>query len=501
MRILLLIISCSVLVGSSAQTGKRIEILHANSLEFDEKLAPGAQRLIGAVRLKHQNTIMSCDSAWLYEDQSMKAFSRVHLQQGDTLDIRGKRLEYSGVSRSATMIGDVRLNDPQVELMTDRLTYELNSSTAYYTTGGKIVSKRERNTLTSRKGQYQTGFKEFIFSDSVVLVHPDRRIESDTLKYRTNTGMAVFGGPTTIDQGRTRIFCTSGWYDTRTDHSELDNGARIWYDEQELLGDTVTYDRESGLGEAWGNVLMRDTVNNITVTGDFGRYNELTDKSLVTGHAELIMLVGEDSLFMHSDTLVAVNDSTGERVLHAFHGVRFYKEDMQGVCDSLVYALADSTINFWTDPYLWTEDEQLSGDTIALLLRNGKAHRLFINGHAFMMSLVDSMNYDQISGTDMIGYFVDSDLDRIYAEGNCRTVYHAREDLEDGTQKPIGINRADCSKIIVRVQSRSVDRITFITHPKATMYPPGKAPIGELVLEGAIWNGDARPRDRNDIFR
>lgn len=501
MRSLFILVCSLILVASNAQTGKRIQILHANSLEFDERLAPGAQRLVGAVRLKHINSIMTCDSAWLYEDQSMKAFSRVHLRQGDTLDIKGDRLEYDGADRSAEMIGNVVLNDPQVSMTTDRLTYDLNSSTAYYTTGGRIVSKRESNTLTSKKGQYHTGIKEFVFTDSVLLVHPDRRISSDTLRYRSVSGTAVFQGPTIIDQGSTRIFCTSGWYDTQRDYSELQRDARIWYDEQELSGDTITYDRESGVGEAFGNVVMRDTLNDLLVTGDYGWYNELSDQSLVTGNSELVMMVGEDSLFMHADTLVAVNDSLGERVLHAYYGVRFFKEDMQGVCDSLVYAMVDSTIHFWNDPFLWTDEEQLSGDTISLLLRNGKAHRLFINSNAFMMSVVDTSNYDQISGTDMVGYFVESELERIHAEGNCRTVYHANEELPDGGLKPIGINRADCSRIMVHVKERNVNRITFITQPTATMYPPGKVPAEELLLEGAVWNGEARPLSRADIFR
>ena len=501
MRYLLSFIAFSIVLASSGQTGARIEILHANALQFDEKLAPGAQRLVGAVKLKHRNAIMTCDSAWLYEDQTMKAFSRVHLKQGDTLDIRGDRLDYDGNERRATMVGNVRLSDPQVNLTSDNITYDLNDRTAYYTDGGRIVSKKEQNTLTSKKGQYHTGFKEFIFSDSVVLVHPERKIVSDTLKYRTASGRAIFEGPTRIDQGTTRIYCTSGWYDTRTDHSELNDGARILYEEQELTGDTVKYDRESGIGEAWGNVIMKDSVNDMIVTGDYGYFDEISENSLVTGRAELIMLVGEDSLFMHGDTLFATTDSLGERVLHAYQDVRFFKEDMQGVCDSLVYVIADSTIHFWNDPFLWTEDEQLSGDTIQLLLQGGKAHRLFINGHAFMMSQVDSSSFDQISGTDMVGHFIDSELERIHAVGNCRTVYFAREEQADGSERMIGVNRADCSQISVAVKSRAVDRITFITQPQATMYPPNKAPEEELVLEGAFWNADQRPISREDIFR
>jgi len=246
---------------------------------------------------------------------------------------------------------------------------------------------------------------------------------------------------------------------------------------------------------------MLDTVNELIVSGDEGTYNERTDASVVTGNAVLSMLVGEDTLFMHGDTLLALNDSIGQRVLHAYYGVRFFKEDMQGVCDSLVYSLSDSIIHFWRDPFLWNEGEQLSGDSVSLKLKDGKAELLNIRGHAFMLSQVDTARLNQITGSTMTGYFADSDLEYIIADGNCQTVYFAKEEQEDGSEKLVGVNRADCSQLKVKVADRSINRIVFITQPAGTMYPLSKAPSEEINLEGAFWNGSLRPLSKADIFR
>ena len=53
---------------------KRIELLNAEVLEYDESLGTKARRLLGNVSFEHEGAIMNCDSAYLYEDNSMDAF-------------------------------------------------------------------------------------------------------------------------------------------------------------------------------------------------------------------------------------------------------------------------------------------------------------------------------------------------------------------------------------------------------------------------------------------
>lgn len=515
MRALLFPVPFLLLAGAvrsqSEGTAERIEILGGDEWKFDQKIAPGAQRLVGHARFKHEGAVMSCDSAYIYEDQTVTAFGHVVIIQGDTLRISGDRLDYIGRIRSATLTGAVKLNDADMELTTEHLVYDMRSRVATYADGGTIVSHKEHNTLTSRRGSYLAMGHKFIFSDEVLLQHPERTITSDTLHYTTTSGLAEFFGPTTIVAQGTRMWCTRGSYDTRNEFARFQHRARILNKDQELQGDSLHYDRRSGVGLAWGNVVVLDTTNGMKVIGERGRHDEAQERSWVTGRAELMMVMGGDTLHLHGDTLHAMPDSIGRKII-ARRGVRFFKSDLQGACDTMIYSDADSTIRLLSSPVLWSGDDQITGTRIRITLQNGKAHRLYVDDDAFLCSQVDSTRYDQVTGSKMTGYFKQSELDHLIAEGNCRTVYFPREEQKaeasidsmtvgaPATIRLIGMNRVDCSRIDVRLNEGDVDGISFLARPDGTMYPLEKAPAEEMVLRGFHWRGAERPGSREELF-
>ncbi len=486
-------------------SGARIEILNADRLEYNNAFTK-AQRLIGNVRLKHENAIMRCDSAYLFEDQTMNAFGHVAIDQ-DTVHITSDRLDYIGKDRMATLNSDVHLSDPGMELTTELLTYSLRERMARYTTGATIVSRREQNTLTSRNGAYLSGARRFIFSESVKLRHPERTIDADTLHYTTTTGVAEFFGPTRITQGTMLMWCERGSYDTHAERGRFTRGGRIIDGPQELRGDSLHYDKRSGEGRAWGHVTVLDTTNDLLVRGDFGRHLQREDSSLITGRAELVMLMGEDSLFLHADTLFAMNDSAQGRRVLARRDVRFFKTDMQGVCDTMTWAEHDSLITLVGGPFLWSGKDQISGRTIHITLRDGRAHMLHVLRDALLANNVDTLQrdvekayFDQVTGTNITGWFANDELVRIETEGNSRTVSFAKEKNKDGIEEVTTMNRADCSRIVVGLDSGKVSTVTFLTRPDAVMYPLHKAPVEEMRMKGFVWNAAARPTDRNGIF-
>ncbi len=478
----------------------RIEILNADLWVFEDSVAPGAQRLKGNVRFQHANAIMSCDSAWLMADQSVDAYGDVHIRQGDTLTITSERLHYTAADRTAQLDGNVHLTDPGTELSTEHLIYDLRSRVATYVGGGTIRSRKDNNTLESQRGSYLAGERQFRFSGGVRLTHPERTITSDTLHYDTRTGVAHFFGPTDIVQAGTIIHCNAGSYDTRLERARFRKRATIASRGQVLEGDSLHYDRNTGIGLAWGNVSVLDTVNALAVKGDHGRFNELEDRSMITGHAELVMDMDGDTLFLHGDTLHATRDSSGNgRRIEARHRVRFFKSDLQGVCDTMIHAEADSMIHLLGSPFLWSNADQISGDRIRLQLAQGRMHRLYVDRNAFMASRSDSVHFDQVAGTTMTGFFEENDLRRILAEGNGRTIYFAKESVE-GVDRTMGMNKAECSNIEVKVLKNEVNTVTFLGRPDAVLYPIDKVPEGGMQLKGFVWNEEARPKDRASIF-
>lgn len=480
--------------------GQHVEVLNADRWEYDKDLATGAQRLLGHVRFKHENVLMSCDSAHLRGQERVDAFGHVMLTQGDTLRITGDRLEYDGRGHTARMSGEVRLQDPGMELSTGALLYHVKERRAEYGTGARITDKRGGSTLTSRKGSYDVQGRIFHFTDSVRVLDAGQVILTDTLTYATPTGMAVFGGPTQIIQPDAHLFAERGSYDTRTGEGWFTRAGRIISGGQELTGDTLHYLRETGDGEGWGHVSVTDTVNNLVVRGHHGTHRPGDGRSMVTGRAELVMLMGGDSLFLHADTLFAWQDSLSRRRVLARRNVRFFKSDLQGVCDTMAYTQADSLIALHGEPFLWSREDQISGDSMSIKLRDGHAETLHVLGSAFLASQVDTTHFNQVTGLMMTAFFHQDQIVKVVAEGNSRTVYFAKE-TKDSVEQVTGVNRADCSIITVGLDSGRVSTVSFLTRPTATLYPLAAAPEEEKRLEGFRWNAAARPEDRGSIFR
>ncbi len=171
--------------SEKSKTGSKIEILNANTLEFDKKLGKKAKRLIGDVRFKHGDALMYCDSAYFYSDiNSMDAFSNVRIVQGDSLKLFGDSLKYNGNTRKAVLRGNIRLINKDITLTTNFLDYDRDEKLAYYYGGGTMINTEENNTLTSEQGYYYSDSKAFFFKENVVLDNPKYKIEADTLQYR-----------------------------------------------------------------------------------------------------------------------------------------------------------------------------------------------------------------------------------------------------------------------------------------------------------------------------
>ncbi|MFH1321257.1 MAG: OstA-like protein [Bacteroidota bacterium] len=517
-----------------AQKPTKIEIVNADILEYDEQLGSNIRRLIGNVAFKQDNVLLYCDSAYMYpEKNSLDAFSKVHINQGDTLNIYGDLLNYNGNTKMAELHGNVKLIQEDMTLTTEHLNYDINENMANYYNGGNVIDKN--NNLSSIKGYYYSNTRLFFFKDSVVLLNPEYTMNTDTLKYNTITEIAYFFGPTTIisknpegDNGAGNIiYCENGWYDTRNDLSQFNKNSTLQFGKQTITGDSLFYDKDKGYGQAFDNVEITDTVENIIINGNYAEYFEESDLTIITGNAMLTQIYDEDSLFLHADTLKATYDSTGKnRIMYAYYKVKFYKSDLQGSCDSLIYAYSDSIIQLYDKPVLWSDENQFTAEYIEIKTNDEGISSLWMYNDAFIISRVESPgNYEkdtaltstgedtivkdesavvsldpapfnQIKGKNMTGYFIDNHLHKIKVTGNGQTIYYAQED--DGFF--IGVNKADCSDMLIIVKDNTIETITFLTKPGATLYPMNDLKPDDLLFKDFKWFDEKRPMKKEDIF-
>lgn len=478
----------------------RIDLIHADSAIADRSRFPDAQLLIGHVKLKHASMYMYCDSAFIYQDKnSFEAFSNVRCEQGDTLFIYGDYLYYDGEAQIARLRDNVRLINGHTTLTTDSLNYDRLFHLGYYFDGGTLTD--DRNTLVSDWGEYSPNTKWAVFNHDVELHNDQLNLYSDTLKYNTDNKEAYILGPSTIDSKTNHIYSEKGIYYTAQGQATLLDRSVLTNGSKRMVGDSLFYDRVRGYGEAFGDVDMKDSQQKNILKGDYVFYNEIMQSAFSTGRAQIIDFSQGDSLFLHADTLELnttnyATDSVRRSVL-AYHHVRFFREDIQGVCDSLAFESSDSCLTLYKNPILWNMNKQLYGEEIKVFLNDSTVKKIVIPAQAFSIERKDSLHYDQISGKVMEAFMDNGLLHQVDVTGNVQVVYYPQDSK---TGEMIGMNVSESSVLRMIIANNVMQRMTMSPKATGTLYPMDQIPDDKKTLEGFAWFDYIRPLNSKDIF-
>ncbi|HAQ62169.1 TPA: hypothetical protein DCR49_09295 [Candidatus Delongbacteria bacterium] len=471
---------------------------NADLISFDQLAMPDVQILKGRVRFRHDDATLTCDSAYFnQQSNSLDAFSNVKIVQGDTLFVYGNRLYYDGNTKLARLRGKVRLLNSTTTLTTDSLNYDRTTQLAYYFTGGKIVDAE--NTLTSVWGQYSTATEDALFKDKVRMVNKNFTMDADTLKYNTKTNIANLVGKTHIVyHDETDIYTNKGWYNTRTERSMLlDRSFLINKEGRSITGDTIFYDKATKYGEIFGKAILNDTVQKSTLYGNYVYYNEDKELGIATDSALLVdWSDAKKHMFIHADTLQTLKDSIFNEA-KAWRNVRLYREDIQGISDSLMYSSRDSVINLLNQPVLWQENQQFSSDKIQVFTRNKEVERVHMQQAAMSAEKIDSVYYNQLSGKDIIAHVDSGQVRRVEVNGNAETIYFVREDADSTL---IGVNRTESSFVVMHFLDKKIDRIILTPSSSGIFYPIEKVSDDKIFLSGFFWLSAQRPLSKEDVF-
>ncbi|MBP5400507.1 MAG: hypothetical protein J6Y35_02640 [Bacteroidales bacterium] len=495
-RILLTVLMLFCLAAVSAQQKKIY--FEADLLEYDEDLRDGAEQYTGHVVFRHGNTVGYCDTALHFRDRNqLHAFGhRVRIIVNDSVTLFGDFLIYDGNARTVSISRNVILKDKTAALYTDSLIYDLNDDLGYYLTGGRMVS--DSNTLTSRIGYYNTKTNMADLYDSVHLVNETYIGDSRSASYNTSSEIVYFTARTHLYSAENDFYTDLGWYDTKGKQLLLDGNAELHNEGQSLYGDSLFYDDNISFGQGWQNVCLIDTVKNYIVQGN---YMEFMDKNyaLVTDSMLLILIDNGDSLYLHSDTLHVLFDTAqSPKSFFVYNKVKFYRDDMQGACDSMVYHVEDSTITMYYNPVVWSDANQLTGDTIRFNILDSVNMSMELCRSAFIVSSVydDETEFNQIKGLNIVGIIYDKHLTRVDVIGNAESLYYILE--EDSSL--VGINSAATSEMRILFEDNEIQSIVFYNDPDGKLYPDAELHAKDRQLKDFRWLNAYRPATRHDIF-
>ena len=503
-----------------AKAGTRIILEHADLLTYDAALQPGVQRLKGGVVLRHGNATMTCDSAYLNEDdQIFEAFGEVHMVQGDTVHMYSRYLYYDGVSKLARLRHNVHLANKTTDLYTDSLDYDRIADIAYYFEGGTITDAQ--NTLTSDYGQFIPATNDAEFRYNVKLVNDKTTMTTEHLFYNTHTRISSYEGQTLIQSDSGQIVSQRGIYDVGRDVGILLDRSEVTSGAKTLIGDSIYYDGMNKFGEAFGRMELSDTAQKAILYGDYGYFDDKRNYAFATSRAHAEEYSQKDTLYVSADTLELISlpipdrlrlDSlravaaqegkakpdTMQRYLRGYRNVRVFRRDAQAVADSLSYISMDSTLSLYGKPILWSEERQLSGDTTHFYFRGKKLDYVDVLGKALVVEHIDSVDYyNQMSGDSLRAYVQDSTVREILVSGKVESIYYMKE---EGTNDYNGLNRMTSSTMHVLLDSGKVKKSIWRGPVEGKAYPLEMASGPEVNrLPLFQWAADRRPMRKEDI--
>lgn len=481
--------------------GERVYLLHADELRYDMfGRNPDAQIVKGKVSFMHQGGHLTCDSAYFYQGtNSVKAFGHVHYRQGDTLSLTCERAEYDGMMQMMHARRNVVLHHRRQTLKTDSLDFDRLYNMANFFDGGTLIDGKDR--LVSDWGEYHTETREAKFVFNVKLRSGKDVVTTDTLYYDVPTSTAHMVGPSKIVSGSSVVHTADGYYDTRTDKAKLFGRSTLVDKDKSITGDSLYYVK-NGESTGYGNVVYVDKKNKNSLTCNYLRYNEKTGMGFATKRPVAIDYSQKDTLWMHSDTMriytYHINTDSVYRKVHAYPHVRAFRNDMQAICDSLVFNSKDSCMTMYKDPVIWNANRQMLGEEIRAYMADSTIRFAHVIGQALSIEqMPDSVHYNQITSSEMKSYFEKGEMKMTEAIGNVQTVYYMTNDKDSSL---VGLNYLETDTMRMYLgAARKLDKI-WTNKFTSTMYPITQVPPAKYKLPNFAWFEDLRPTDKNNIF-
>lgn len=506
--------------SASRNRPDKVFLEYADSMVKHASGTEECQIVKGNVKFRQMGMWMFCDSAYYFPEQnSMDAFGHVRMEQGDTLFVYSDKLFYDGFNRFARLrcgISEpsVRLINRDVSLTTDSLDYDLRQELGWYAYGGKLEDTA--NILTSDYGEYSPATKNAVFYHDVELHgrENDFNLFTDTLYYNTTTNIARVETPSRIVSESDDILTSEGFYNTRTGVAELLSRSKVLHTDSlnrttVLEGDSIVYDPSTRISRAFSfrdprkrgaPVVITDTARNATLIGGFGIYNDSTREAMATEYPLMMEYSRSDTLFLRADTIrtwmlnrpdsvVAGKDSTWHKAM-AYPRARFFRSDMQGVADTIIFTEIDSLLRMLRKPIVWSEERQARGDSIIVHLKDSTADWARIPSGAMLMEHVEEDFYNQLHADKMLMIFDDGTLRHLDGEGSVQTIMLPME--ADSTYNRLV--DAESSYLSIDMENGALERLKMWPEVTGNVTPLFMVKKSQKLLPKAEWLGTLRPR-------
>ena len=398
-------------------------------------------------------------------------------------EVWGDKIVYNRRSGDAQLYGNIQITDTvqSVLMFADKATYQREPLEIILTQRPAIAMYSEQN-----------GNRDTIYASA-----------SDSIRYYTKPFAELDSAAIAAAKARKGVMIIDPMKEIEKLRQEKLKEARSGRKEgrEENAGNSSTRSsgRSSGRSSSQANIYAGQRAPEFPSPQPDEQESPIEQQdSIPSAGKESMQQVDSTAILAESELYAQImrHDTCTVTFVEAWHNIKLYGKDYQGVCDSLIYTGIDSIARLYIEPVLWSDAKnQFLSDSIFIQIRNDSLYKADFINNAFIITQEDTVHYNQIKSTEMMAYFKKNDIWRFDALGGASLIFYMEEDSTYTM-----INQKECKILSALIKERKIERIRYYDQLKSDLLPIYDLPINKQRLRGFKWLEERRPKSREEVM-
>ena len=394
-------------------------------------------------------------------------------------EVWGDKIVYNRRSGDAQLYGNIQITDTvqSVLMFADKATYQREPLEIILTQRPAIAMYSEQN-----------GNRDTIYASA-----------SDSIRYYTKPFAELDSAAIAAAKARKGVMIIDPMKEIEKLRQEKLKEARSGRKEgrEENAGNSST--RSSGRSSSQANIYAGQRAPELPSPQPDEQESPIEQQdSIPSAGKESMQQIDSTAILAERelDAQIMRHDTCTVTFVEAWHNIKLYGKDYQGVCDSLIYTGIDSIARLYIEPVLWSDAKnQFLSDSIFIQIRNDSLYKADFINNAYIITQEDTVHYNQIKSTEMMAYFKKNDIWRFDALGGASLIFYMEEDSTYTM-----INQKECKILSALIKERKIERIRYYDQLKSDLLPIYDLPINKQRLRGFKWLEERRPKSREEVM-
>lgn len=493
----------------SGPIGKLVDILNA-----DQTIGTTTSRTLrGNVSLRQENTLLRAQEVVERFDSNLITLrGKVWMvQNGDTLT--ADQIVYNTLNKQAKASGNIRVSNGQTRIFTTAGEYDAQTKLVHFTTGARIIDSTA--VITARRGRFSNQDKWGNFEGDVKLVDGKTILTATKGSYNTTYKWGEFEGNVRLMDDKMVLTATKGVYYRELQEAFFYGNVELQHPDFFLQADSVTHNRKTDISFARGKIKLeryeKKMARKATETVQPARtflfggslyHNNASKSSVLRGNPLVVRLkpTKEDTAVLDTLLLAArileVNEpEEGYQHMVIRGQTRMRQGTFAARSDSSRYTKWNREPDFREEiqlfgaPLVWSRQNQISGDTLRMVLKDGKPDSLSVFGNAFVAQMDSVLNkINQLRGKKLFGFFEQDTLRSVTIFPQAEALYFSKNDQKKLSQ---GI-QLKSDQLYLTFEKENIKTLDALK-PDGVIYDAEIIPEN-FQLNGFNWQPDKRPQ-------